>query len=61
MAESTKLKVKGDYSEHMFTKTVDGEQIKVVAIDEMSADQWQKYCRDTGTEPFHRLSVGLKS
>lgn len=57
MAEPTKLKVKGDYSEHIITKIVDGKPVEYVGIDEMTEEQWQKYCRDTGTEPFKRFSV----
>ncbi len=57
MTELTKLKTKGDYSEHVFNKMVDGKPVEVVDIDAMSEEQWQKFCRDTGTEHFKRLNA----
>lgn len=60
MNEPIKLKTKDDYSEHIFTKMVDGEAVEVVAIDVMTEGQWQRYCRETGTEPFQRMTANIK-
>lgn len=59
MCEPVELKTKDDYSEHVFTKIVDGEAIQVVGIDAMTEGQWQRYCRETGTKPFQRLNVSI--
>jgi hypothetical protein len=59
MTEPIKFKPKDDYSEHISKKIVDGEEIEVVAIDEMTEAQWKKYCRDTGTEWFQRMNISV--
>jgi hypothetical protein len=41
----------------MFTKMVDGAPVECVSIDEMTEEQFKKFCRDSGTEWFQRLSV----
>ena len=61
MADLIQFKPKDDYSEHISYKEVNGERIPVVAIDAMSEDQWQKYCRDHGIEPFKRMTISLES
>ncbi len=40
------LKVRGDYSNLVVKKEIDGEIIEFVSIDEMNEDQIDKYCRD---------------
>ena len=57
MADPTPLKTKDDYSEHIIIKMVDGEPVECVNIDAMTEGQWRRYCRETGTEYFQRLSV----
>lgn len=59
MADPTPLKIKGDYSEHVIIKNVDGERIECVNLDALSEDQIGKYCRDTGTkrEDFPRWNI----
>ncbi|HZS57578.1 MAG TPA: hypothetical protein VFA65_24470 [Bryobacteraceae bacterium] len=63
MAEPTKLKVRGDYSDLIIKKEIDGEIVEYVGIDEMNDEQIEKYCRDTGTkrEDFPRMNVTFRS
>jgi hypothetical protein len=55
----TVLKTKGDYSEHVITKMIDGKPEEVVDIDSMTEDQFKQFCRNTGTKWFQRLSVNI--
>lgn len=61
MSEPIKFKPKGDYSEHIIVKIVDGERIECADIDAMTEEQWRQYCRDTGSEPFKRFTTEVKS
>jgi putative methionine-R-sulfoxide reductase with GAF domain len=54
------FKAKGDYSEFIIEKNVDGEIIEVVDIDAMTEEQFKKYCRDEGAEWFQRLSTTVE-
>ena len=62
MTEPTPLKVKGDYSDLIIKKEIDGELVEYVGIDQMNEDQIDKYCRDTGTDKadFPRMNVTFK-
>lgn len=62
MSEPTPLKVKGDYSDLIIKKEIDGEIVEFVGIDQMNEDQIEKYCRDTGTkrEDFPRMNLTIK-
>jgi hypothetical protein len=56
MNEPVKFKPKGDYSEHVFSKQVDGKSIEYVNIDAMTDEQFKQYCRDTGAKWFQRFN-----
>ena len=56
-ARVTVLKTKGDYSEHVIIKEIDGKPEEFVNIDAMTEDQFKQFCRDTGTEWFQRLGM----
>jgi len=63
MSDPTPLKVKGDYSERLITKTLDsGETVELIDIDALTEDQIEKYCRDVGMkrEDFPRTNTTLK-
>ena len=62
MSEPVPLKVKGDYSDLIIKKEIDGEIVEYVGIDLMNEDQIEKYCRDTGTnrEEFPRANLNIK-
>jgi len=57
MTDPIQFKPKGDYSEHVIIKNVDGEKIELVNIDAMTEEQFKQYCRDTGSEWFQRFSI----
>lgn len=57
MAEVVKFNPKDDYSEHIIIKDIDGEKVEYVNIDAMTEDQFKKYCRDTGSEWFQRMTI----
>lgn len=57
MSDPIPFKPKDDYSHLVFIKMADGEPIECVSIDEMTEDQFKKFCRDTRTKWFQRLSV----
>lgn len=62
MTDPTPLKVKGDYSDLIIKREIDGEIIEYVGIDEMNEDQIEKYCRDVGMkrEDFPRMNLTIK-
>ena len=58
MAEVAQFKARDDYSEHRIVKTLDnGEVVELFDIDSMTENQFKKFCRDSGTEYFHRLGA----
>lgn len=57
MTNIVQFKSKNDYSEHEIIKEVDGEKIICINIDDMTEDQFKKYCCDTGSEYFQRLGI----
>jgi hypothetical protein len=58
MGEVAQFKAKDDYSKHKILKTLDsGEVIELFDIDSMTEEQFKKFCRDGGTEYFHRTGV----
>ena len=59
MVEPTPLKTKDDYSEHKIIKVIDGKEEEFFNIDAMTEAQWQRFCRETGTEPFRRFNVTI--
>lgn len=59
MGEVIKLPRKDDYSDLVITKIIDGEPVEYFGIDEMSEEQFKRYCVDTGTEWFQRFNVTL--
>ena len=63
MIDPTPLKVKGDYSDLIIKKEIDGEILELVSIDEMNEDQIEKYCRDTGMNrsDFPRMNMTVKA
>ncbi len=63
MADSISLKVKGDYSDLIIKKEIDGEIVEYVGIDQMNEDQIAKYCRDLNIkrEDFPRMSMTIKA
>jgi hypothetical protein len=62
MSEPTTLKVKGDYSDLIIKKEIDGEIVEYVGLDEMNEYQIEKYCRDVGMDPkdFPRMNITFK-
>jgi hypothetical protein len=55
----TSLKPKNDYSHLIIIKMIDGEPVEYVNIDDMTEEQFKKYCADTGTEWFKRAMISV--
>ena len=56
--------VKPDFQEAargypIIKKDIDGETVELVDIDSMTEAQFRKFCADTGTEWFQRMTVTI--
>lgn len=59
MTNVTPFKPKNDYSHLVIVKQIDGLAVEYVDIDAMTEDQFKKFCVDTGTEWFQRMTIGM--
>jgi hypothetical protein len=58
MADVIKLPRKA-YGVDVIEKKIDGETVECLDIDGMSEEQFRKYCADTNTEWFQRMTIGI--
>lgn len=59
MSDPIPFKPKDDYSDLVIVKIIDGAPVEYVDIDSMTEAQFNKWCKDTGTEWFQRVSVNI--
>lgn len=57
MADVMKLKTPTEYP--VIVKIIDGKEIECVDIDSLTEDQFKRFCRNTGTEWFQRMSFNI--